>query len=218
MKMKIVQLGLYFLLLLLSTCCSERQAIHDDFEFSLRLTYESLGLTKQGLDFPSQEALEICKQERSDCKNYSRNYIAVQNAKKNLLAKIAAYPERTLAFTLDTMCLECSQDTDKMSKKGKVAAVEVELRCLGAIVALYYFNQNYQDQIIIDRFTNAPAEVLQWIAEGRYEWFYNRPTPEKWIEAINKIPDDRLEPALKKTMIQRISSAANKPEKFGVML
>ena len=123
MKILMIRLSLCFLIVLFSTGCKERRtAIADNFESSLKSIYQNLGLTKIGLDYPTQSALESCKQVRPNCEeDYSRNYVSVQKAKKELLAKTAADPQRTLAFTLDTICHECSQDTNEIGKENEVA-------------------------------------------------------------------------------------------------
>lgn len=206
------------IMVLLSEGCRE-QAVADDFEAALRTTYQNIGLTKIGLDYPSQEALEICKQHRAGCeKDYSRNYVIVQNAKKELLAAISANPKRALAFTLDTMCRQCDKNTERLRKENEVAAFDVSLECLGAITALYYFDQDDQNQIIMDRLTKPVPQVLMWLTRFQFEWIYNRPHPQRWIEALEKIPDNQLKRDLKATIIEDFKEAGHHTEKFGVML
>lgn len=108
--MAIQSIGCFFLLSLICSGCSKNLHVGDDFEARLESDYERLGLTKQGLDYPNQKILEVWRKNNS----YSKTYISVQEGKNELLAKIEADPERTLVFTLDTICRECGKNTDLM--------------------------------------------------------------------------------------------------------
>lgn len=199
--------------------CIQNKVVADKFDFSFPSIYQSLGLTKIGLDYPTQEALENCKQYRANCeKDYSQNYISVQKAKKELLANIAIDPQHSLAFTLDTMCLQCGKNTEALRKENEVAALETSLECLGAITALFYFNDMDQDKIIMNRLLEPSPQVLTWLSKFRFEWIYNRPDPDKWIASLDKLPSGELDPDMKNAIIQAFEEAKVGFEQFGVML
>jgi hypothetical protein len=207
-QISIRHIFLLVLMVFLSTGCKKEQAVANDFGSNLKFVYQRLGYTKIGKEYPNQELLEIWKQNNS----YSKTYQHVQNAIKELLDKIKAEPKRTLAFTLDTVCLQCDRD------KHEATTIDDELECIGSMTALFFFTSDEQDKVILRRLTQATPNVLTWLSEFKYEWFYNRPNPQRWINEIEKISDNRFEQRLKETIIYRIKEAKHDSEKFGVML
>jgi hypothetical protein len=188
--------------------CKKEQAVSDDFESNLKFIYNRLGLTKLGKEYPNHELLEIWKQNNS----YSKTYQHVQNAKKELLVQIKTQPKRTLTFTLDTISMQCDRN------ENETATIDDELECIGSMTALFFFTSAEQDKVILKRLTKATPKVLTWLADFKYEWFYNRPDSQIWINEIDNISDNRLEQRLKETIVMRIKEARRDSEKFGVML
>ncbi|MCP3872914.1 MAG: hypothetical protein GY699_07140 [Desulfobacteraceae bacterium] len=215
---------LCFIFLILSICsCNRHQANSDNYTSSLKTAYQALWMTKGGLEYPPrQEILDICKQGKDP--GCLKVYKHVQEGKETLLSKIASDPERTLAFTLDTICTQCEYGIDEVANEKK--GLEIEGECLGAITSLYFFNKDHQDKVILDRFKNASPKVLTWVfATSRFEWFYNRPNPDRWIEFSNNIPDDIIKEMARppgemqrEFIIEEFEKKIDDIEKFGVML
>lgn len=205
----------YLLFVILSfEGCKESHTKNNGFTLSLKMAYQKLWLTKGGLEYPPrQEILERCKKSKDSC---FKTYRSVQEGKKALLSKILIDPERALSFTLDTICVQCEKNIEEIKDKNK--ALEAEGECLGAITALFFFYKDGQDRAILDRLLKQSSQVLSRIARHRCEWFHNRPKPERWIEAIEKLPDDQLEQWKKETIIEELKKNIKDIEKFGIML
>lgn len=213
-KIFILPICCIFLVLVFCSSCRERHSGADKYASLLMTVYQRLGYTKLGKDYPSHDLFEIWKQNNFE----SRTYQQVQSAKKELQAKIANDPERILNFTLDAIGRQCNQDIDQMIKEDQTAVIDVELECVGAITALYFFEKPDQDKMILDRLPNSSPRVLNWLTEFRFEWIYNRPNPQRWIEAIENIPNIQIDWDRKATFIQNLKEAGHSTEKFGVML
>ncbi len=202
--------------------CNKHHTNNDDFTLSLKTTYQRLCATKLGLDYPPrQEILDLFKQGKDPGR--LKTYQSVQVGKKDLLSKLSIDPERTLSFTLDTICTQCEK-TDKIEDKEK--SFELQQQCLGALTALYFFNKDQQDKAILDRLHKASPNVLTWaFSTFRFEWFYNRPKPNRWIEFSKNIPEEILKQMAKppgemqrEYIIERFEKNIDDIDKFGIML
>ena len=203
--------------LIVNGCC-RLCVTQADFEMDLKWAYRDLWLAKRGLEYPpDKKNLELCWQSRDQgCINA---YMSVQQGKRILLYKKDTDPVRTLSFTLDTICQQCNMDIDH--NKG----INIESECIGAITALYFFNSENDDKIILDRLVKASPKVLAWVLDGtRAEWYHNRPHPEDWIEFVNKLPDKIIEhmgslpEKLEKSYItDKFRKKESQIEPFGIM-
>ncbi len=215
---------LCFILFILFVCsCNRHKADSDNFSSSLNTAFQALWMSKGGLEYPpDQDYLELCKQGKDP--GCLKVYKHVQEGKETLLKKIESDPERTLSFTLDTICTQCEYGIDEVANEKK--GLEIEGECLGAITSLYFFNKDQQDKIILDRIKKVSPKVLSWIfVTTRFEWFYNRPKPDRWIEFIKSIPEKTLKEMggphriiEKETRIEEFEKKIDDIEKFGVML
>jgi hypothetical protein len=215
-KNSIIIQQIFFWLFIALFChgCKEPAHLENDAEAILKSAYLRLGYTKQGLDYPGEEELLSWRKN----KYYSKTYTVVQEGKRDLLDQIASDPQQVLMYTLDTISLECNQDTDTI--EDDATAIGMELRCVGAITALYFFNRPDEDRTIITHLKKASSEVFDSVQNFRYEWQYNRPDPQAWIDALEKIPDDQVDKDITGSIVDNIKEAIRDPhpEKFGVML
>lgn len=212
-----------FLLVLAFAGCKEQKKTITDVEDSLKYVYTRLCLSKNGLEYPGEEQLKSWKKEHQP---FSKTYLLVQDAKNELMAKIKANPERVLAYTLDTIDTACGYSDEDRKAMEDSAALTIESECLGALTALYYFNEPDQDKVIINRLLKASPVVLGRITDvDWFEWHCNRPNPQVWVEAIKEIPDDQIGRDLKEgllwnfeTVLDPDSQLNRMKMKFGVML
>ncbi len=207
-----------FCILLLAGCCKPC-LVRDDFELALKWAYHDLHLAHMGLEYPPRkEILESCWKSRD--RGCLDAYLSVQQGKKIVLNNKDIDPNRTLSFTLDTICKQCDMALDH--HKG----IGVESECIGAVTALYFFNSEDEDKIILNRLEKASPLVLDWVLDGpRAEWFYNRPDPERWIDFVNNLPDETIEQMARPSEEMERSFIADKfktkeseIEPFGLML
>ncbi len=207
---------LYLLLLiLLFEGCNKNYEKNDEFAFSLKGAYQKLWLANWGLEYPPrQDILDLCKQGKDP--SCLETYQYVQEGKETLLSKISSDPEKALSNTLDTICMQCEKNIEEIKDENK--ALETESVCFGALTALYFFDKDDQDKAILDRLLKQSSQVLSRIARHQFEWFHNRPEPERWTKAINKLSDEKLERWKKEAIIEEIEKDIKSIEKFGVML
>jgi hypothetical protein len=175
-----------FILMLVVGCCKPC-IVKDNFELGLKWAFQDLALASIGLEYPpSKKVLESCWEGRD--RACLDTYLDVQQGRKILIHRKDTDPARALSFTLNTICKQCETPAD--NEKG----VGSEMECIGAIKALYFFNSPDEDMMIIKRMENASPRVLGWVLDGpRAEWYHNRPDPDRWIEFVNRLPDETIE-------------------------
>ena len=186
--------------------CSQPANAGKNFETQLDNAYEALNVARLGLDYPpNQEILDNCvKDNDSSC---LRAYKRVQEGKKFLLAAISRDEDRVLRITLNRIETKCASEKNGDS-----------FICIGAVVALYFFDKQHHQPQIMDALLNKGENLIKWVFFMRFEWMYNRPDPDQWIAFINAVPDDILPANEKVPVIRHFERSKQAFEKFGVML
>jgi hypothetical protein len=140
----------------------------------------------------------------------------VMDAKQFLMAQVKADPDRVLKITLDTIFEYADKTPDRDKRKTPDEGLTEATICNGAIIALYFFNQDKQDRIILDRVKTAPPKILELFFPMHYEWQYNRPDPEPWVKFVETLPEKEYSALYKKQLIETLRKTDY--EKFGLML
>ncbi len=207
---------LFFLILSIllpsNACAAEAKSI-DNLEYSLQEAFRAISFIHYGLDFPpNQDIVDRCYANRDE--SCLRTFEPVIDAKRYIVTQVRADPDRALQITLDTIFkfTEVQADAiDRITNEG----LSEECTYHGAIMALYFFNRDEQDRKILDRIKSAPLRVLNSLF-GDYEWQYNRPEPQRWIEFVKALPEKDFPASHKEYIISCFRKAGRK--KFGLML
>lgn len=197
--------------------CKQSKKLSEGEQNSLKSVYYKMAYSKNGLEYPrNPEILKRCKAGKD--KSCLESYQYVQEGRETLQVIIVKDAEAALEYTLDTICVQCGKEIINSRDKDKIEeSLKVENECLGALTALFYFAEKEQDEIIRGRLLKQPPKVIEWLGRSRFEWFYNRPEPEKWISAIKSKPDDKIDPATKEVTIKHFQTPIDDIEKFGIM-
>ncbi|WKJ90302.1 hypothetical protein QZJ86_20190 [Methylomonas montana] len=166
---------------------------------SLDDAYRRIYLAKYAVDFPtSEEELHRCESNR--VKTCLDLVAKATDGKRRLLA---VEPNKALDRTLKTIVSSCPlEDSDQQ-----------EL-CLGAIVALYFFTEPELDARILRELMKAERTVLHKVfSPSMFGWYYNRPQPKVWIDAVSKLPPDDFPHDGKASVINAFG--ASKPAGLG---
>lgn len=214
---KVAGLIIGFIVMLIIGCCKPC-IVKDNFELSLKWAYQELALASVGIEYPpSKKVLSSCwKGHDRACLD---TYFDVQQGKRVLIHNKDSDPERALSFTLDTICSQCDKPVDHIKN------ISSEMECIGAIKALYFFNNPAEDMIIVNRLEKASPRVLNWVLDGpRAEWYHNRPDPGRWIEFVNRLTDETIaqmadptEKMEKSFIIDQFKMKEVEIEPFGIM-
>jgi len=198
---------LAFSLLLLSLCgCSGPANADKELESELTKAYEDLYLSMYGLEYPPNEkVLQTCK--KNNIESCLRVYKKVQTAKKVVQNAIARDEPLALTTTLDKIVNKCSSEKS-----------EDDFTCVGAVVSLYFFDKEKQQQQIMDALANLSSHSVKLVFNHQYPWFFNRPNPDQWIAFVNSLSDQMLPAMNKKIAIEYFEESKKSFEKFGVML
>ena len=204
MDMKII---LFMLLVFSIAGCSNSAKAGKDVEATLDKAFEALNGASLGIEYPpSQEVLDGCiKNKDASC---LKAYTNVQDAKKTILKAIDDDAGRALNITLDRRMTKCND------KK----IFEDDAICIGAIISLYFFNKQNQQQKIMDALRTAPSVSFKRAFATNFEWMYYRPDPNQWIEFVNSLSDQSMPPDEKKLVIEDFKQSEQEIMKFGVML
>lgn len=145
-------------------------SLEQNFKDTLRQAYQYLGYSHHGLDYPgNKEILDRCiKNQIEPC---LRVYHKVKEAKQVILTYIGSDRQKIFQFTVDTIMSDCDQQAHQPT-------------CFGAVVALYFFNEAQEDDQLFKVIAKATPEVFGNLFLKRFEWYFNRPCPDKWINFI----------------------------------
>jgi len=203
------------LALTLVAACNAKDNGSGDLEPELQNAFQAIQLSIGGLDYPGdEEGLASCiAYKDKDC---LKTFNDVIDAKQFILAQIQADPERVLNITLDTIFTYA--DLIPVSKIPFMHPDELKnerLAYTGAIIALYFFNRDKQDQVILNRMKKAPLKVLKKLFRVDV-WLYNRPQPERWVTFVETLPENSFSIHDKKFLIDTLRTTDFK--KFGIML
>lgn len=143
---------------------------------SLDNAYRHLYLTKYAVDFPaSEKALDYCESNRVKA---CLDLVALATDGKRRL--LAVEPDKALDRTLSTIVASCPLEGPDQQEL-----------CLGAIVALYFFREPDLDARMLRVLMKADRAVLRKVfSPSMFAWYYNRPQPKAWIDAVSKLPSD----------------------------
>jgi hypothetical protein len=206
---------LILLALSLAAACSAKDNRSDDLETALHHAFRAIYLSTYGLNYPgTDEGVAYCiAYKDKDCLD-TFNY--VMDAKQLIVAQIQADPERVLNITLDTIFTYAELIPDPKTRQDSSGIIPNEQTTYtGAIMALYFFNRDEQDQVIFNRMKNAPLKILEGLF-GADAWLYNRPHPERWVTFVETLPENPFSIQHKKTIIDMLKTTDFK--KDGIML
>lgn len=178
----------------------------EEIEARLDGAYEGLYVSLYGLQYPpNRNVLDACfkNNDRSCINAYER----VQEAKKTLREIIDRDESFALANTLNKIFVHCGGN-----------AGDSDFSCIGAVIALYFFNEERHQQPIMDALSKSGGDVISLVFGHHYPWFFNRPDPDRWIVFVNSLPDRLLPPMGKRITIQYFEDSKQNFERFGVML
>jgi len=207
-----------FILLAFSlvSACSAENNRNGNLEPALQNAFRAIYYSTYGLDYPGDEegiAHCIAYKDEECLKIFNR----VMDAKQFIVAQIQADPERVLNITLDTIFTYAEFMPDP---KAKQSDPDEELHDvstdIGAIMALYFFNRDEQDQVILNRMIKAPLKILEYLFYHPHAWMHNRPHPERWVTFVETLPENSFSIHDKKFLIDTLRTTDYK--KFGIML
>jgi hypothetical protein len=143
---------------------------------SLDDAYRRIYLAKYAVDFPAGEKeLDHCLSNR--LKTCLDLVAMATDGKRRLLA---VEPNKALDQTLKTIITNCPLNNQDQQE-----------RCLGAIIALYFFKDPKLDARMLRELMKADQTVLRKVfSPSMFAWYYNRPLPKAWIDAVSKLPAD----------------------------
>jgi len=174
-------------------------SLEHNAEDTLRQAYQHLWYAHYALNYPaSQEILEDCI--HNQIKPCLQMYHKVKDAKHVIVGQIETHRQDTFQFTVDTLLEDCVQP-------------ERQRTCLGAIIALYFFDETQEDNQLREILLEVKPEILEHLFSKRFEWFFNRPHPDKWIRFIQA---DKLNSKKYNYLIDYFKQSKQKA--FGVML
>lgn len=202
--------SLFLLLFVTIAICNASD--NENKKLDLMGAYSKIWYTHSAINYPhSKEKLNNCiKNNDATCLSC---YKEVKAAKQYLLDQIATHPDKVLTFTLDTIFNYCQKEPAETFE----AIIQDESLCFGAVIAIYFFDQEKHDLIMLDRIKDAPPKVLDKVF-GNFEWLYNRPSPQRWIKFIEKLPEKVMTKGGKSFFIDRLKMKKGDYEEFGLML
>jgi hypothetical protein len=208
---------LILLALSLAAACSAKDNRSGDLEPALHKAFRAIYFSTYGLDYPGpDEGVADCiAYKDTDClKIFNR----VMDAKQLIVDQIQADPERVLNITLDTIFTYADLISAQKTRQDSSGIIpNEETTYTGAIMALYFFNRDEQDQVISNRMKNAPPKVLEELFyTAAYAWLYNRPHPERWVTFVETLPENVFSIEHKKLIIDTLKTTDFK--KDGIML
>jgi len=171
---------------------------------SLEEAYRRLYLSTFALEFPSsKEAFDICTRNQvQSC----LELVARAREGKEMLR--AVEPQTALEHTLEVIGSACPREGPDQQEV-----------CLGAIVALYFFREREQDALILRAVLNADrATQRKLLGPVPFAWHGNRPEPERWIDALSKLPDDAFPRTGKDAVLKGFLSPPDSNDDGGVRL
>jgi hypothetical protein len=197
--------------------CSAKDNRSDDLEPALHKAFRAIYLSTYGLNYPGTEdrVANCIARKVKDCLD---TFNDVMDAKQLIVDQIQADPERVLKITLDTIFTYAELVPDpKIPLKDPNEGLHEESTYTGAIMALYFFNRDEQDQVILNRMKKAPLKVLEELFyTAAYAWLHNRPHPERWVAFVETLPENSFSIRRKKTIIDTLKTTDF--EKRGIML
>lgn len=186
-----------------------------DLTSALHEAFSAIYFTHYGLDFPpNQDIVDKCYAYKD--KGCMKVFNEVMDAKQFLMAQVKADPDRVLNITLDTIFEYAEKTPDPDKRKTPDEGFTEATICNGAIIALYFFNQEKQDRLILDRVKTASPKILRLFFVTYYEWQYNRPDPEPWVKFVETLPEKKYSAHFKKDAIETFRKTDY--VKFGLML
>lgn len=202
MKKTVICLVVCFLL---SGCISSASA-DKAFESKLDKAYEKLYSARFGLEYPpNQKILDLCiKHNDKSCLSV---YTYVQSAKKFIHEAIENDDPIVLSNTLNKITVRCADGNNIK-----------DFTCVGAVIALYFFDKEKHQQLIRDALAASGNHVIKLVFSSRYEWMYNRPDPDQWIKFVDSLPESAIPTAEKDAFVKYFEESKKSYEKFGVML
>ncbi len=203
------------LALSLVDACSAKDNRSGDLEPALHNAFRAIYLSTYGLEYPGDdEGVAHCiAYKDKDC---LKTFNDVMDAKQLIVDQIQADPERVLNITLETIFTYADLISDQKARQDSSGIIpNEETTYTGAIMALYFFNRDEQDQVILTRMKKAPLKVLEELF-GAYAWLYNRPHPERWVAFVETLPENSFSIQHKKTIIDTLKTTDYK--KRGIML
>ena len=168
--------------------------------------FKQLTLSRLDRNFPAGEvALEKCRKNKEQlCLDV---YAKVNQAKTALAGLAKSHADATFNTTLQTIEKSCEQSSH-----------EHDQLCIGAIIALYFFNQPEHDKKIQTLVNSVAKKTFHRIFVTRYEWYFNRADAEDWIEFINALPESKLHSSIKPAITRYFELSRKTFNKFGIML
>lgn len=143
---------------------------------SLDDAYRRIYLAKYAVDFPSSEE-ELYRCESNRVKACLDLVAKATDGKRRLLA---VEPSKALDRTLKTIVASCPLDDSDQQEL-----------CLGAIIALYFFTEPELDARMLRELMKADRAVLRKVfSPSMFGWYYNRPQPKAWVDAVSKLPSE----------------------------
>jgi hypothetical protein len=166
--------------------------------------YQRIYLSMFALEFPSSKAaFDNCAQQR-----IQRCLDLVETARQGKDVLLMMEPEQALRRTLETITSACPDDERERQEI-----------CLGAIIALYFFREPEQDALILHAVLDADAVVRQkLLGPVPFAWHRNRPAPERWIEALGKLPNEAFPRTGKENVLKGFGSPPGPYDDGGVRL
>ncbi len=201
-------------ILLSSVACANSAEPSDDLESSLHEAFKAIYLSHFGLEFPpNQEIANICyaTQDESCLSTFER----VMDGKRYIVSQVRADADRVLQITLDTI-FRYAAIPDNGTRQTDEDLIEESTAGYGAVMALYFFDRYGQDRKIVGRMKFATPEVLRSLFRIDYEWQYNRPDPQRWIDFVEALPEKSFPASLKEEIISCFRKSDR--TKFGLML
>ena len=177
---------------MLAPGCGSRDGLDD--------AYERVYLSMFAIDFPpSRAAFSDCERNR-----VARCLELVERAKEGKRALLSR--STALDDTLNTIASTCDGDE----------RMEV---CLGAVVSLYFFGSPDEDARILRMFVAADRLVQQkMLGPAPFSWHANRPTPDRWLDALQALPESAFPRTGKDVVIEGFRSPRGRYSDGGVAL
>lgn len=172
--------------------------------FRLDQAYRSIYLSKYAIDFPdSATKLDNCRTRNVE--SCIQLYEDARNGKQKLLSINA---DKALSHTLETIQQHCLLQSDP----------DREL-CHGAIMALYYFRTEQQDQRILESFRQFSPELRRLIfGNSQFAWFSNRTNREAWIKYVGSIPEELFVKVAKQAVVNYFRTPVQQYTYLGITL
>jgi hypothetical protein len=190
-----------------------------ELELELQEAFRSLYFSNFGRNYPGSATLATCTPEKDEpCyKIFNR----VMDAKQFIVDQIQLDADLVLGITLNTIFdfAELIPDYEQWVKLHPGKSIPEELTCQGAIIALYFFDQDDQDRVILNRIKTASPDILDRLFHKNYEWHYNRPDRDRWVAFVESIPEtDFFSASWKRATIEAFRLETPHFREFGIML